>query len=98
MVSIAGQGRSEGRGSPRKKGLAGSERGPHTSGVTIAAGSVIPPPTRPIRVAVVDDHKDIRDLVGRYLGEHGYRVSAVENAAAMRRPTMCSNTVSRRDW
>ena len=36
-------------------------------------------------IAVVDDHRDIRELVGRYLMEHGYRVSAVESAAAMRR-------------
>lgn len=36
-------------------------------------------------IAVVDDHKDIRELVSRYLGQHGYRVSAVESAAACRR-------------
>ncbi|HEX7811218.1 MAG TPA: response regulator, partial [Burkholderiales bacterium] len=36
-------------------------------------------------IAVVDDHKDIRELVGRYLMEHGYRVSTAENAAALRR-------------
>lgn len=36
-------------------------------------------------IAVVDDHKDIRELVSRYLGQHGYRVSAVESAAAARR-------------
>lgn len=36
-------------------------------------------------IAVVDDHRDIRELVGRYLMEHGYRVSAVESAASMRR-------------
>jgi two-component system OmpR family response regulator len=36
-------------------------------------------------IAVVDDHKDIRELVGRYLVDHGYRVSAVESAAAFRR-------------
>jgi two-component system OmpR family response regulator len=34
---------------------------------------------------VVDDHKDIRELVGRYLMEHGYRVSAAESASALRR-------------
>lgn len=33
-------------------------------------------------IVVVDDHKDIRELVTRYLGEHGYRVSAAENARA----------------
>jgi two-component system, OmpR family, response regulator len=36
-------------------------------------------------VAVVDDHKDIRELVGRYLAQNGYRVSAAESAAAFRR-------------
>jgi len=36
-------------------------------------------------IAVVDDHRDIRELVGRYLMEHGYRVSSAESAAAMRR-------------
>ena len=36
-------------------------------------------------IAVVDDQKDIRELVSRYLGEHGYRVSAVESAASCRR-------------
>ncbi|WP_438483048.1 response regulator [Oleiharenicola lentus] len=36
-------------------------------------------------IAVVDDHKDIRELVVRYLGEHGYRVSAAESARAFLR-------------
>ncbi|MDZ5454217.1 response regulator [Labrys sp. ZIDIC5] len=36
-------------------------------------------------IAVVDDHRDIRDLVGKYLTQHGYRVSVAENAAALRR-------------
>ncbi|HWL68163.1 MAG TPA: response regulator [Geminicoccus sp.] len=36
-------------------------------------------------IAVVDDHRDIRDLVGRYLAQHGYRVSVAENGAALRR-------------
>lgn len=36
-------------------------------------------------IAVVDDHRDIRDLVGKYLTRHGYRVSIAENAAALRR-------------
>jgi two-component system OmpR family response regulator len=36
-------------------------------------------------IAVIDDHKDIRELLARYLGEHGYRVSAAESAAAFRR-------------
>lgn len=33
-------------------------------------------------IVVVDDHKDIRELVTRYLGEHGYRVSAAESSRA----------------
>jgi two-component system OmpR family response regulator len=36
-------------------------------------------------VVIVDDHRDIRELVGRYLAQHGFRVSAAENAAALRR-------------
>lgn len=36
-------------------------------------------------IAIVDDHRDIRDLVGKFLGRHGYRTSIAENAAACRR-------------
>lgn len=36
-------------------------------------------------IAVVDDHRDIRDLVGKYLTQHGYRISVAESAAALRR-------------
>ncbi|MFG1423331.1 response regulator [Roseixanthobacter liquoris] len=36
-------------------------------------------------IAVVDDHRDIRDLVGKYLTQHGYRISLAENALALRR-------------
>ena len=36
-------------------------------------------------IAIVDDHRDIRDLVGKYLDRHGYRTSTAENAAACRR-------------
>jgi two-component system, OmpR family, response regulator len=36
-------------------------------------------------IAVVDDHRDIRDLVGKYLARHGYRTSLAEDAAAARR-------------
>lgn len=36
-------------------------------------------------IAVVDDHRDIRDLVGRYLQQQGYRVSTAENGVALRR-------------
>jgi two-component system OmpR family response regulator len=36
-------------------------------------------------IAVVDDHRDIRDLVGRYLSQHGYRVSLADSVGALRR-------------
>lgn len=36
-------------------------------------------------IAVVDDHRDIRDLVGKYLSQHGYRISLAESGAALRR-------------
>lgn len=35
-------------------------------------------------IAVVDDHREIRDLVRRFLERHGYRVSATDSAAAFR--------------
>ncbi|HEY5892934.1 MAG TPA: response regulator [Chthoniobacterales bacterium] len=36
-------------------------------------------------IAVVDDNREIRELLARYLGQHGYRVSAAESAGAFRR-------------
>jgi len=36
-------------------------------------------------IAVVDDHQEIRELVARYLGQHGYRVTTAENAEAFRK-------------
>lgn len=36
-------------------------------------------------ILVVDDHRDIRELLGRYLAQHGFRVSAAEDATAARR-------------
>jgi two-component system, OmpR family, response regulator len=36
-------------------------------------------------IAIVDDHRDIRDLVGKYLSRHGYRTSLAENASACRK-------------
>lgn len=36
-------------------------------------------------ILVVDDHRDIRELLGRYLAQHGFRVSAAEDVAAARR-------------
>ena len=35
-------------------------------------------------ILVVDDNDEIRDLLGRYLGQHGYRVSLAEGGRAMR--------------
>ena len=34
---------------------------------------------------VVDDHREIRDLLARYLAKHDYRVSVADSAAAARR-------------
>ena len=36
-------------------------------------------------IVVVDDHRDIRDLVGKYLSQHGYRISVAESAGALRK-------------
>ena len=36
-------------------------------------------------IAVVDDNRDIRDLVAKYLSQHDYRVSAVDGGPALRR-------------
>jgi two-component system OmpR family response regulator len=36
-------------------------------------------------VLVIDDHREIRDLLARYLAKHGFRVSAAESAARARR-------------
>ncbi|PKA44862.1 response regulator (plasmid) [Rhizobium sullae] len=36
-------------------------------------------------IVVVDDHRDIRDLVGKYLSQQGYHVSVAESGAALRR-------------
>ncbi|WP_271897856.1 response regulator [Candidatus Phyllobacterium onerii] len=36
-------------------------------------------------IAVVDDHRDIRDLVGKYLTQQGYRISVAESGSALRR-------------
>ncbi|OED48669.1 DNA-binding response regulator [Endozoicomonas sp. (ex Bugula neritina AB1)] len=35
-------------------------------------------------ILVVDDHDEIRDLLGRYLGQHGYQVSLADGGKAMR--------------
>jgi two-component system OmpR family response regulator len=36
-------------------------------------------------ILIVDDHRDIRDLLARYLTKHGYRVSTADGSAAARR-------------
>ena len=36
-------------------------------------------------ILVVDDHREIRDLVARYLGRHGYRVTVAGHAEEARR-------------
>jgi two-component system OmpR family response regulator len=36
-------------------------------------------------ILIVDDHRDIRDLLARYLSKNGYRVSSAESSAAARR-------------
>ncbi|MCM0611137.1 response regulator [Marinobacter sediminum] len=37
------------------------------------------------QILVVDDHREIRDLLGRYLRDHGYRVLLAEGGAAMKK-------------
>lgn len=36
-------------------------------------------------ILVVDDHRDIRELVGKFLTQHGFRTTTAESAAAARR-------------
>lgn len=36
-------------------------------------------------ILVVDDHRDIRDLLSRYLSKHGYRVSVADGGEAMKK-------------
>ncbi|WP_237151972.1 response regulator [Oryzibacter oryziterrae] len=36
-------------------------------------------------ILVVDDHRDIRDLIGRYLTKNGFRVTTAENAQMARK-------------
>ena len=36
-------------------------------------------------ILVVDDHQEIRELVRRFLGDHGYRVSVAANGAEMKK-------------
>ena len=44
-------------------------------------------------ILIVDDHRDIRDLLGRYLVKHGYRASVAESAEAARRTLKTSAVV-----
>lgn len=41
--------------------------------------------TENAHLLVVDDHREIRDALAKYLTKHGYRVSTAESAAAARR-------------
>jgi len=36
-------------------------------------------------ILIVDDHREIRDLLARYLGRHGFRVTTADGGRAMRR-------------
>ncbi len=36
-------------------------------------------------ILIVDDHRDIRDLLAKYLDKHGYRVSVADGGQAMKR-------------
>lgn len=36
-------------------------------------------------IAIVDDNRDIRDLVAQYLSQHDYRVTALDGGAALKR-------------
>jgi two-component system, OmpR family, response regulator len=45
------------------------------------AERVEPPP----HILIVDDQRDIRDLLARYLAKHGFRATVAENADAARR-------------
>ncbi|MFV2091702.1 MAG: response regulator [Hyphomicrobiales bacterium] len=40
-------------------------------------------PESPGHILVVDDDREIRDLLGRFLGKHGFRVTAVADGKAM---------------
>jgi two-component system OmpR family response regulator len=36
-------------------------------------------------ILVVDDHREIRDLMAKFMGQHGFRVSTAQNGRAMRK-------------
>ncbi len=43
-------------------------------------------------ILVVDDHRDIRDLLAKYLTKHGYRVSVADGGQAMKK-TIASSAI-----
>jgi two-component system, OmpR family, response regulator len=45
----------------------------------------------PPHILVVDDQRDIRDLLARYLAKHGFRASVAESADAARRVLRAAN-------
>ena len=47
--------------------------------------AITPPLTESSHILVVDDHRDIRESLARYLAKHGYRVTTAEDAAMARR-------------
>jgi DNA-binding NtrC family response regulator len=50
-------------------------------------------PWSPWRTSSVDDHREIRDLLAKYLAKHGFRVSAAESAAKARRLLEASGSI-----
>jgi len=56
-----------------------------TETVPVAGGASAVPADAAPHLLVVDDDRRIRALLSRYLGEHGFRVSAAANAAEARR-------------
>lgn len=46
--------------------------------------STVPTPATPVTVLVVDDDPDVRDLLGDYLGDNGYRVLHAANGPQAR--------------
>jgi two-component system OmpR family response regulator len=54
-------------------------------GVCLAMAGAMGKAAMSQRILVVDDDAELRSLLGGYLGEHGYSVTAVEDGNAMRR-------------
>ncbi len=61
-----------------------SHRPPHRCIVREAKGLMRTMDSTP-HILVVDDHRDIRDLVAKYLTKNGYRVSVADGGAAMKK-------------